>query len=87
MAAEIRAESSSPSSPVPTSSTTSSAKPELLNKVEGGAEEVHAAILIPGQDGIISISADRQNFFRILTCTLLITSYTNLYYISKLQIC
>ena len=58
MAAEIRAESSSPTSPVPTSST-SSAKPELLNKVEGGAEEVHAAILIPGQDGIISISADR----------------------------
>jgi len=60
MAAEIRAESSSPSSPVSTTSTNSSAKPELLNKVEGGAEEVHAAILIPGQDGIISISADRS---------------------------
>ena len=59
MAAEIRAESSSPSSPVSTTSANSSAKPELLNKVEGGAEEVHAAILIPGQDGIISISADR----------------------------
>jgi hypothetical protein len=36
------------------------AKPELLNKVEGGSEEVHAAILIPGQDGIISISSDRS---------------------------
>ena len=59
MAAEIRAESSSPTSPVPTSSTTTSTKRELLNKVEGGSEEVYAAILIPGQDGIISISADR----------------------------
>jgi len=36
------------------------AKPELLNKVEGGSEEVHAAILIPDQDGIISISSDRS---------------------------
>ena len=35
------------------------AKPELLNKVEGGSEGVHAAILIPDQDGIISISSDR----------------------------
>ena len=35
------------------------AKPELLNKVEGGSEEVHAAILIPDQDGIISISSYR----------------------------
>ena len=58
MAAEIRAESSSPTTPLPTGPA-GSAKPELLNKVEGGAEEVHAAILIPDQDGIISISADR----------------------------
>jgi len=59
MAAEIRAESSSPTTPLPTGPA-GSAKPELLNKVEGGAEEVHAAILIPDQDGIISISADRS---------------------------
>ena len=59
MAAEIRADAS-PTSPLPASaSNANSAKPELLNKVEGGAEEVFAAILIPDQDGIISISADR----------------------------
>ena len=60
MAAEIRADAS-PTPPLPASATANanSAKPELLNKVEGGAEEVFAAILIPDQDGIISISADR----------------------------
>ena len=58
MAAEIRADPlSSPSIPTPISRE--NAKPELLNKIEGGSEEVHAAVLIPEQDGIISISSDR----------------------------
>lgn len=58
MAAEIRADSlNGPMSP--TSTVQPDAKPELLNKVEGGAEEVHGAVLIPDQDGIISISSDR----------------------------
>ena len=61
MAAEIRADPlASPGSriqtPVPKENN---AKPELLNKIEGGSEEVHAAVLIPEQDGIISISSDR----------------------------
>ena len=56
MAATIRPDPVNVASPHPISPD---AKPELLNKVEGGSEEVHAAILIPGQDGIISISSDR----------------------------
>ena len=62
MAAEIRADPLG--SPGPTIQTSqvpkeNNAKPELLNKIEGGSEEVHAAVLIPEQDGIISISSDR----------------------------
>ena len=58
MAAEIRADPlSSPLTQTPIARE--NAKPELLNKIEGGSEEVHAAVLIPEQDGIISISSDR----------------------------
>ena len=55
MAAEIRPDFNATT----VNTITSDAKPELLNKVEGGSEEVHAAVLIPEQDGIISISSDR----------------------------
>ena len=58
MAAEIRPDPLNIATPTAISPD---AKPELLNKVEGGAEDVHAAILIPQQDGIISISSDRFN--------------------------
>lgn len=62
MAAEIRPENlnvaTALGSALP-SVASSNAKPELLNKVEGGSDEVHAAVLIPDQDGIISISSDR----------------------------
>ena len=34
-------------------------KPDLLHKIEGITEEVHAAVLIPDMDGVISISSDR----------------------------
>ena len=54
MAAEIRPDLATSGLPI-----SADAKPELLNKVEGGSEEVHAAVLIPDQDGIISISSDR----------------------------
>lgn len=57
MAAEIRPETLGVQTQLPPASPDS--KPELLNKVEGGSEEVHAAVLIPEQDGIISISSDR----------------------------
>ena len=32
---------------------------ELVNKIEGSAEDIHAAVFIPGQDGVLSVSADR----------------------------
>ena len=56
MAAEIRTDPLTMATPTAISPD---AKPELLNKIEGGAEDVHAAVLIPQQDGIISISSDR----------------------------
>ena len=36
------------------------AKPELVHKLEGCNDEVHGAVIIPGEDGVISISADRS---------------------------
>jgi len=36
------------------------AKPELLHKLEGSSDEVNGAVLIPGENGVISISADRS---------------------------
>lgn len=38
-------------------STTS--KPELLSKLEGSNDDVNAAIFIPGEDGVISVSDDK----------------------------
>lgn len=34
-------------------------KPALLVKLEGCNEEVNAAVLIPGEDGVISVSDDK----------------------------
>ena len=37
-----------------------SARPELLHKLEGCTDEVHGAVIIPGEEGVISISNDRS---------------------------
>lgn len=34
-------------------------KPELLSKLEGSTDDVNAALLIPGEDGVISVSDDK----------------------------
>lgn len=34
-------------------------KPELLSKLEGSGDDVNAAILIPGENGVISVSDDK----------------------------
>jgi hypothetical protein len=62
MAAEIRVD---PLSPVASTSaggfqSSSDSKPELLNKIEGSAEDINAAVFIPGQDGVLSVSSDRS---------------------------
>lgn len=35
-------------------------KPELMHKIEGCTDEVNGAVIIPGEDGVISISSDRS---------------------------
>lgn len=35
-------------------------KPELVHKLEGCNDEVNGAVIIPGEDAVISISADRS---------------------------
>ena len=59
MAAEIRVD---PMSPVASAGLRppSDAKPELVNKIEGSAEEINAAVFISGQDGVLSVSSDRS---------------------------
>lgn len=34
-------------------------KPELINKLEGHSGRINAAVIIPGEDGVISVSDDR----------------------------
>ena len=53
MAAEIK--------PAPRNSDkfATSKKPELLSKLESASDDVNAAVLIPGQDGVISVSDDK----------------------------
>jgi len=36
------------------------AKPELVHKLEGCTDEVNGAIIIPGENAVISISSDRS---------------------------
>lgn len=40
----------------------STKKPVLISKLEGCSDDVNAAIIIPGEDGVISVSDDRYNF-------------------------
>lgn len=35
-------------------------KPALLAKLEGCNDEINAAVLIPGEDGVISVSDDKS---------------------------
>lgn len=35
------------------------ARPVLLNKIEGHSDAVNAAVLIPKEDGVITVSEDR----------------------------
>ena len=63
MAAEILP--SSPGNSLPGGSggcVGNSSSPELLNKFEGGADEVNSAVMIPGESkGVITISNDRYS--------------------------
>ena len=34
-------------------------KPQLINKIEGSSDDVNMAVLIPREDGVISVSDDR----------------------------
>lgn len=54
MAAEIKAPVS-----VPGDRFNSSKKLVLLSKLEGSNDDVNQAIIIPGQEGVISVSDDR----------------------------
>lgn len=36
------------------------ARPVLLNKIEGHSDAVNAAVLIPKEDGVITVSEDRS---------------------------
>lgn len=42
-----------------------SKKPELLSKLEGSSDDVNAAILIPGENGVISVSDDKCVYKKI----------------------
>lgn len=42
------------------SSLPETSRPELLHKLEGSADEIHGAIIIPGENGVISVSNDRS---------------------------
>ena len=34
-------------------------KPQLINKIEGSTDDINMAVLIPREDGVISVSDDR----------------------------
>uniref|UniRef100_A0A1B0GE69 Uncharacterized protein n=1 Tax=Glossina morsitans morsitans TaxID=37546 RepID=A0A1B0GE69_GLOMM len=38
----------------------STRKPELLSNLEGSGDDINAAILIPGENGVISVSDDKE---------------------------
>lgn len=54
MAAEIKPATASSSDKF-----SSTKKPVLLSKLEGCNDDVNAAIIIPGEDGVISVCDDR----------------------------
>jgi len=57
MAAELHPSTSGGSA---MASAVGNANPELINKLEGGSDEVNFACLIPGVDGVITGSSDRS---------------------------
>lgn len=48
-------------------------KPELLNKLEGCNDDVNAALLIPGEEGVISVCDDKY------VNSILFPSYMDIY--------
>lgn len=58
MAAEIK-----PAPGVSNDKFSSSRKPILLSKLEGCNDDIHAAIIIPKEEGVISVCDDRFNFY------------------------
>jgi len=57
MAAEIK-----PAPGVNHDKFSSSRKPVLLSKLEGCSDDINAAIIIPREEGVISVSDDRYLF-------------------------
>lgn len=45
---------------------TNRAKIELLSKLEGHQDVVNAAFIIPGEDGVISVSEDKFNLIILI---------------------
>lgn len=54
MAAEIK-----PASGIGSDRFSTTNKPILLSKLEGCSDDINSAIIIPGEDGVISCSDDR----------------------------
>lgn len=54
MAAEIK-----PAPKTPNDRFSTTKKPALLNKLEGCTDDVNAAVVIPGEDGVISVCDDK----------------------------
>lgn len=57
MAAEIK-----PAPRTPNDRFSTTKKPALLNKLEGCTDDVNAAVVIPGEDGVISVCDDKYGF-------------------------
>lgn len=61
MAAEIK-----PAPRTPNDRFSTTKKPALLNKLEGCTDDVNAAVVIPGEDGVISVCDDKLDLFLII---------------------
>lgn len=44
----------------------STKKPVLISKLEGCSDDINAAIIIPGEEGVISVSDDRWELLQLL---------------------
>ncbi len=63
-----------------------SSRPVLLNKIEGHSDGVNAAVLIPKEDGVITVSEDRYTWTRSnqrLTVLVDFLRTVHVYYLSK----
>ena len=56
MAAEIK--------PSASSAQGNTRKPQLINKLEGCSDNINMAVMIPREDGVISVSDDRYGHVR-----------------------